>query len=392
MRGAGWVGCLLALAIAAGLVLRYPETAWRVSADEGTYLGYASRIARDGPGVLPSLTREHLEDPLSRTIAPSPLRLAVVLPDALAVRLLGDGYPSLQRVSLLALLALLIVAFAGFRRAAGTGVATAATLLLAVSPLQLGMARRALSDNVNTTLWTVSIVLCIEALANDWRRGWLAVAAAFAATLLVKELNLLLLAIGLTLLMLDAVGRRRAPSPLALVCTTALPLAAAAVATILAAGSPAAALESLMVTIRQVNDNAYALRFGSGPWYRYVVDFLLLSPWTVLLYLTWLGMLAATRRPEFRLLVWALLPILYLVGLSPTVRFVRWAMPLDVPIRLGSVLAVWGLLRGRLAGARPVAIGLLMLVDIGSFLAIFVTADVYDPTSDLLLWSRHFLP
>jgi hypothetical protein len=71
---------------------------------------------------------------------------------------------------------------------------------------------------------------------------------------------------------------------------------------------------------------------------------------------------------------------------------VRTRCPLDVPIRLGSVLAVWGLLRGRLAGARRVAIRLLILVDIGSFLAIFVTADVYDPTSDLLLWSRHFLP
>jgi hypothetical protein len=128
------------------------------------------------------------------------------------------------------------------------------------------------------------------------------------------------------------------------------------VATILAAGGPAAALESLMVTIRQVNDNEYALRFGSGPWYRYVVDFLLLSPWTVLLAVRPLG--DAARRPD--------------------------------PARLRA--AVWGLLRGRLAGARPVAIGLLILVDIGSFLAIFVTADVYDPTSDLLLWSRHFLP
>jgi hypothetical protein len=74
------------------------------------------------------------------------------------------------------------------------------------------------------------------------------------------------------------------------------------------------------------------------------------------------------------------------------VRFVRWAMLLDIPIRLGAVLAIWGLLRGRLAAARPVAIGLLIVGDIGSFLAIFVTADVYDPTSDLLLWSRHFLP
>ena len=56
------------------------------------------------------------------------------------------------------------------------------------------------------------------------------------------------------------------------------------------------------------------------------------------------------------------------------------------------MLAIWGLLRGRLAAARPVAIGLLIVGDIGSFLAIFVTADVHDPASDLLLWSRHFLP
>jgi hypothetical protein len=392
MRGAGWVGCVLALTIAAGLVLRYPETAWRVGADEGTYLRYASRIARDGLAALPSLTREHLEDPLTRATAPSPLRLAVVLPDALAVRLLGDAYPSLQRISLLALLALLVVAFVGFRRAAGAPVATAVALLLAVSPLQLGMARRALGDSLNTTLWTVSIFSYVEALASDRRRGWLAVAAAFAVTLLAKESNLALLPIALVLLAVDAATRRRAPSLLALACSTVLPFALATMATLLAAGGPATALESLLVTVRQASDNPYAIRFGSGPWYRYVVDFLLLSPWTLLLYVVWLGMLARTRRVDRRLLPWALLPILYLAALSPSARFVRWTMPLDVPIRLGTVLAIGGLLRGRLAPARVLAIGLVMLVDVRSFLTLFVTADIYDPTSDLLLWWRHFLP
>jgi hypothetical protein len=266
----------------------------------------------------------------------------------------------------------------------------AATLLLAVSPLQLGMARRALGDSLNTTLWTVSIVLCIEALANDWRRGWLAVAAAFAATLLVKEFNLLLLAIGLALLMLDAVGRRRPPSPLALVCTTALPLATATVATILAAGGPAAALESLMVTIRQVNDNAYLLRFGSGPWYRYVVDFLLLSPWTVLLYLTWLGMLAATRRTDFRLLVWALLPILYLVGLSPTVRFVRLGDAASTS-RSGSAPCWRSGAAARAPRWRPARSRSPDARHIGSS-SDLPNRHARDPTSDLLLWSRHFLP
>jgi hypothetical protein len=33
-----------------------------------------------------------------------------------------------------------------------------------------------------------------------------------------------------------------------------------------------------------------------------------------------------------------------------------------------------------------------MLVDVRSFLSLFVTADIYDPSSVLLLWWRGFLP
>jgi Dolichyl-phosphate-mannose-protein mannosyltransferase len=382
----------LALALATGLVATHPVPGWFTHADEGCYLRYAARIARDGPQALPALAHEHLEDPLSRATEPPPLRLAVVLPDALAVRVLGADYPSLQRVSLAAFLALLIIAFLGFRRVAGDGVAMGVTLLLAVSPLQLGMARRTLGDNLNTTLWTASILLCTEALANEWRRGWLLVGLIFSATMLVKEANLILIPIALALVTIDVVRRRRPPSPYTLAGTTLLPLALATVVTVLAAGDAGTAIENVRATFTQVAGNAYAIRFGKGPWYRYVVDFLLLSPWTTLLYVTWLGMLATTRRTDPRLLSWALLPILYLAALSPTARFVRWAMPLDVPIRLGTVLSIAGLLRGRATLAHVAVLGVLMLVDVRSFLSLFVTADIYDPSSVLLLWWRGFLP
>jgi hypothetical protein len=391
-QGTPWVVLALALALAAGLVVSHPVTAWYTHADEGSYLRYAARIARDGPQALPALAHEHLEDSLSRATEPPPLRLAVVLPDALAVWLLGAGYPSLQRVSLVAFLALLIIAFLGFRQAAGDEVAMGVTLLLAVSPLELGMARRALGDSLNTTLWTASILLCTEGLANEWQRGWLLVGLVFGATMLVKEANLILVPVALALVAIDVLRRRRPPSPYTLAGTTVVPLALATVATVLAAGDVGTAIVNVRATFTQAAENTYVVRFGSGPWYRYVVDFLLLSPWTTLLYVTWLGMLAATRRTDPRLLSWTLLPILYLVALSPTARFVRWAMPLDVPIRLGTMLVIARILRERAAVAQVAVLGVLMLVDVRSFLNLFVTANIYDPTSVLLLWWRGFLP
>jgi hypothetical protein len=390
---APWAVCALALGLAASLVLTHPVMTWRTGADEGTYLGYAVQIARDGPGAIPALTRAHLDDPSSRANAPSPLRLAVVLPDAFAVWLLGPDYPSLQRVSLAALLALIFVAFVGFRHVAGPRIAMAVTLLLAVSPLQLGMARRALGDNLSTALWTASIFLCVEALASEWRRGWLAVAVAFALTLLVKEANLILVPIALVLVMFDAIRRGRAPSWLAVVGTTLAPVTLAGLAMAFAAGGARTAFDCVVATLHQTGENPYLLRFGGGPWYRYVVDFLLLSPWTALLYLVWLGILVGTQRMEDRLIAWALLPILYLAAVSPVARFVRWTMPLDVPIRLGAALAIAGLLGGRaMLLPRAMVLGLLMVADIRSFLALFVVGDIYDPSNWLLLWWRGFLP
>lgn len=385
------------LALAAGLVLAHPVTFWRGGADEGAYLHYAERIASGGPGTLPVLVREHLADARSRAIGPSPLRLMVVLPDALAVRLAGPEYVSLQRVALTAFLALLVVAFVGFRRAVGERAALAVTLLLAVSPLQLAMARRALADSLNATLWTASLLLYVEALVGEWRRGWLLVAGVFAATLLLKEPNLTLVPIALVFLGLDAIRRRRLPTPLALAATTVLPLALAAAATVAAAGGLRPTVETFTVLAEQVGAIDYVVQFGGGPWYRYVVDFVLVSPWTMLLYVVWLGILVGERRADPRLLPWALLPPLFIAAVSSTPKFVRWAIPLDVAIRLGAVLALQRLVADRQGSPwatfrLAAALGMMMAVDVQSFLTLFVTADIYDPASSLLLRWRGFLP
>jgi hypothetical protein len=184
---------------------------------------------------------------------------------------------------------------------------------------------------------------------------------------------------------------------MAMVATTALPLALATAATVAAAGGLMSAAEALRVGVAQVGAVDYIRQFGGGAWYRYVVDFILVSPWTAMLYLMWLGMLIAERRVPPRLLAWVILPVLFVTGVSATWKFIRWALPLDVPIRLGAVLAVQRMVGGR-PGSRIRSLALaavlagLMAVDVRSFFTLFVAADVYDPASALLLWYRGFLP
>jgi 4-amino-4-deoxy-L-arabinose transferase-like glycosyltransferase len=384
--------------IGAMLVTSAPVSDWRNAADEGSYLRYAERIATGGIGAFPALVREFLTDPALTVNAPAPLRLTGVLPAAMAVHWFGPTYRSLQHVSLVAFLALLVVVFVAMRRMPGRHTAAAVALLVAVSPLELAMARRALFDSVNVLCWTTSLFLCIEAIAGQWRRGWLVVGLPIAATLLVKEPNVLLVAVALALVGVDAACRRRLPSPWAVAGIVALPTLLAGLAVVAAAGGLSQTI-AVVHTIVSRGANPYLLRHGGGPWYRYVVDLVLISPWTTLLYLVWLGILVGEGRWDARLLGWALVPPLLVALLAiatPDAVFVRYAMPADVPIRLGAVLGL-----GRLVGDRPgdrragvrfaVALAALLAVEVRSFRHLFVTHGIYDPSSLLLLQSHGLL-
>ena len=394
-----WALLLLSLALATGSVVAHPVTTWRGQADEGCYLRYATRIAEQGPGAFPALFREYLQDPLGPQYFPSPLRLTPIALGALSVLFSGSDFASLADVSLLAFLALLVLVFSGLRRTLGERTALAVTLLLTVSPLHLAMARRALADSLNATLLLTCLWLCIHGVTarKTAPRWWVSVAVAYAITFLGRELNLVLIPISLALIGSDAV-RRRQPIPFwAVGCVSLLPLLGAAALAALAAGGVGMAWAAFSATVVQPARNVYALEYGSGPWFRYVVDYVLLSPWTTLLYLAWLGYLAGARIEDERLWAWALVPILFLACATPFAKFVRWALPLDAPLRLGAVLLLQRLVRDR-AGDRWATVRLgvivagLMWADLRAFHDLFVVGDIYDPSSALLLAGRGFLP
>jgi 4-amino-4-deoxy-L-arabinose transferase-like glycosyltransferase len=389
-----WLWLAPVLALAAAIVLATPVITWRTGADEGFYLRYATRVAADGPGAFPALFRDYLSDPVGSRLFPSPARLTAIAYDAAAVRLAGPRFEALAHASLTAFLVLIVLVFAGARPVLGDRGALATALLLATSPLGLGMARRALTDSLNAALLTVCLGLVIHGLAT--RRGsrwWGATSAAYAIAFLGRELNLILVPLALALVALDAIRHRRRPSGVALASVSLVPAVLAAGVLALAAGGIGVAWQALAAVVTQPGTNEYALRFGSGPWYRYLLDHLLLSPWTTLLYVAWTGYAVGTRLDDDELLAWTLVPPLFLLCVMPFAKFVRWALFLDVPLRLGTA-ALLAAQAGTPRARAMIAVMTLALVasQLLSFHRVFVVGDVYDPTSFGLLALEGFLP
>ena len=111
----GLVLILILSALMVGSTLHLVE--YQPGADEGYYLRYSARIAKEGPGVFPRLFQEHLSGPAINKYFPSPMRVTTLLLSSTAVRFGGADYKTLSLLSLAAFLALLALQCAGLRSA-----------------------------------------------------------------------------------------------------------------------------------------------------------------------------------------------------------------------------------------------------------------------------------
>ena len=392
---------LLGLMICFTLALLWPTlsrvTFVQSGGDEGFYLHYASRIAQEGLRAFPRLFQEYRANIATWQYFPSPTRVLTILFGAASVRLTGAVFGSLQALSLVSFLALLVVVYLGLRRSAGLRVAVWTTLLLCVSPLHLAMARRALADSFIATLAVVYVFLFLRALEAGPRalRAWGLAAAALLAALLAREGAAALIPISLILVIL--LGGRTTLKPWPVCAVSVVPLAAAAAVIILAAGGAAPAWHVLSASVASPATNSYAIHYGSGPWFRYVLDFLLISPWSTLLYLLWLGCCVVDPPKNKTIIGWTLLPVLFVVCAACLTKNVRYALLLETPIRLGAILllqraipARWG--DWKKQGALGFAILALMWFDLQTFHHLFLEDEIYDPVTVLLLRARHLLP
>ncbi len=385
-----WVLALLPAVLAGFLVVSTArQVRFMAHKDEGVYLYYASHIAEQGPAAFKGLTKTYLADERLHRYPP-PFRLTTVGLQGLSVRLMGKSFRSLQAVSLGSFLLLLVLFFFGLRRLFDEKTAFLAALLLSVSPLYLGLARRALSDSLVAALAVLCLLWFIRLLTSKKPSSRQSVGLAFLymAAFLAREGNFLLVPLSLALAGFHWIWTRRRPPVLLLCAVSVFPLVWALSAVVLVCGGWEPFRQAFLANFHSVDNNPYALQFGSGPWFRYLVDFLLISPATTLFYLVWIGCLIAGGEREEGWVLWALVPVLFLLLSAPFTKNVRYALMLEAPIRLGAA----GLLRKQKPFYLALAVAGLLFLDGLAFCDLFVSSNLYDPVTVNLLALRGFLP
>jgi 4-amino-4-deoxy-L-arabinose transferase-like glycosyltransferase len=397
-RAADAGAALLALAVGALVASTLGSVRYAENPDEAYYVAYAGHIAEHGLAGFRSLFADYAAEP-ARWLYPNPLRLGFILLATGWSQLFGVGFASLSLLSLACHVALVAASYLFLRGLLGPPRALAGSALVAFSPLLLGVARRAWVDGPATLAGLLVLWSFCAWLGAPQRRGALArFAVALAAGVLIKETTVLLLLPCAAIAATERIAGR------------ALPLAQLALATAgafatcfalwwLAAGDAATVASIARIILVSPASNAYAQELGRGPWVRYAIDLLLLSPWTTLLGIAALGPAALRlreRKPGDAVLWLGLALVGLLAAYAPFTKNVRYVSLCEVPLRALAAWLVFALAgadsgRGRRAVAAA-CIALLCLSGWLSFRAIFVEAGLYDPMTAPLLYLRGLSP
>ena len=404
----------LCVVIAAGVFLRLPASLFenggafqslaalhpnpgftQIGFDEGLYREYVNSLARVSLTNYSEIVDHYIEvqKTLPGSILP-PTRFLYIFSGYLWHQLFGtEALAALHNVaSFFGILNfLLAICFAWRLKGPAPGLAVGA--LMAFAPTQLHMSQHALVDGFFTFWALLSLWLLWENLRapRNWR--WLIPYSLTLAFMVITKENAAFVYFALLVLLLanrwlkwGTVTREL------LACTFIGPLLGFVILVFLAGG-----LETLRMSYQlSVSKNftlPYAVMTGDGPWHRYIVDLLLVSPVVVVLALGALFQMKMDKKPELFVLLFITASYLVMCNLKYGMNL-RYANMWDLPLRIlaFSTLAVLAasLQRYRVVGLAA-AIALLCVLEYRQYLILFVNFPLYELVPGGLLRALHIL-
>ncbi len=359
--------------------------------DEQRYVDYSTHLAQEGWASFPRLVHAHIVDQ-KEWIYPGPLRWGHLALTSLACRLSTECGPrALANLSTVAGILSILFTFLIGRLLLGDEAALVAAALTISSPLQLGMGRRALQDEVLCasallTLWLLSW-LVIKPPTATTRRALLIAGALASATLTagIKESFLMYYpAIAAMLFLLAPQPRKRTFLPAFLVLAAA-PILSAVIFCILS-HSVDAYFALWRINTGQI-DAPFARAYQSGPFDRPLFDLLLLSPIVTVLAIAGAG--RAGKNAGVNALAGFTLVALTVFGLfsSKNARYVIVVDPIDRLLAASLIVAL-----PRRPWVPLAVIALVAATELSLFYTLFEIGDVFDPLTYNLLKVLRVMP
>jgi len=360
--------------------------------DELVYLSFAKRLSTAGLTQFRTLAETYASDP-SLWVYPPPLRAVYLLLAAVACRVAGDcSGTAVAAISLLSGLALVLLTLVMARRMFGEWVGLLSGLLVALSPLQLAMSRRVWAD----AFFSLTLLLAIWAFwerTRSPRKGWdLLLGCSLLAAILTKE-SAVVFYLGLLCALLFREQSPAAPIARSTLAALLLPPVLAFLTLLVLVPDPALLIRLYSGTYSATKTGEYAMSYSQGPWFRYLIDFALLSPLTTILAIGYYFTQSGKDSPFLGRCALILFMLFSLVALK-NVRYVGF---LDILIRILAVLSLTSLSHrppfARL-GERWLLLPVLLLAayDLFAFYRIFIGGGVYDPVTATLARAERLIP
>ncbi|MBV9463294.1 MAG: hypothetical protein JO317_03600 [Verrucomicrobiae bacterium] len=312
---------VLILLLAAGAAARFSNpNAFPRTRDEATYFFYAGILEQHGWLTNPRIVQKYNQTRnLWMTPAPTRIGYTALLAECIALSGLHDTRPGVWLSMLASTLTTVVVAVWVWNWL-GPLAALATSLLLVVSPLELGMAQRIWQDSFFGFL-AASLLALSWAIARRPTR-WLCagfLAAAFYAPL-VKESSALL--VGLCSLWTLAHLKRPQALPFAGA------IAGALAASLLVLAGAAGGFSELLSAVHHMKEaaasNRYALGYQNGSWSEIATGMWLLSPGTLLLALGSAVVALRAKNSELRALSLYAAIWIALVSVTPNFHSLRY--------------------------------------------------------------------
>ena len=304
-----------------------------------------------------------------------------------------DELTSLKSVSSFCSILTLAVAAALAWRMRGPVWSVALSALVAFAPTQIHMSQHALVDGFFTFWALLTVWMLWESLQAPRHWGWLAgYTASLALLVLTKENSFFVWVAIVLVLVANRWLQYGTVSPELLMATVLGPILGVVTLVFLAGG-----LDVLLGTYRLlISKNyqlPYAIKTGDGPWHRYLVDLLLVSPVILLLAIGAVFRIDLRKRPELFLLTFVAGSYLVMCNLKYGMNL-RYANMWDVPLRflaLSTLASLIAPLRERRNLILALAVAGICLFEMRQYLILFVQYPLYELVSEGLLRALHIL-
>jgi 4-amino-4-deoxy-L-arabinose transferase-like glycosyltransferase len=368
----------------------HPQPAWtQIGFDEGLYREYVNALTKDGLTSYPDIVEGYIQvqQKLPGSILP-PLRFLYIFTGYVWHSIFGsEALAALHQVS--AFFNMLTLALATFFvwRMRGPTWAISIAALMAFAPTQLHMSQHALVDGFFTFWATLVLWLFWENLhaPRDWR--WLVGYIVALALLVLTKENSFFAWIALVALLITNRWLQFGTVTRELIIATVLGPLLGVVVLIFLAGGIDVFIQSYQLSVGKNFALHYAVLTGDGPWYRYLVDLMLVSPIVLVLAIATLFRLNRDMKPELFMSIFIAASYLVMCNVKYGMNL-RYANMWDLPLRLlafSEIVSLASLMKRFRTGIIAVAVALLAAFEFHQYIVLAVRFPLYELiTHDLL--------